>query len=596
MADSPSRKAQGVVRLTLKSNGSTIEDSIGILSVEVRRAVNTIPSARIVVRDGDAATAGWPVSDDKVFAPGAAITVLAGYGDEEQSIFEGVVVKVGIKVSGNNDGRLVVDCRDKAVRMTAARHSANHLDSSDSDVTAKLVRAHGLQVDAEATAARHAALVQHQCTDWDFMLARAEVNGQIVTVLNGKVTVKAPAVDRTPVLKVEYGDDLMDFRAEIDARSQYAAVQATAWDPAQQQVAQGSVERPVTLNVQGDLDGKKLAGVLDAGTIALRTSSSLETGLLTNWGKAQQVKAALARVRGHLTFQGHAAAVPGVLIEVKGLGKRYDGNVFVGSVEHEVADGNWITRVEFGLAPGWFVERPDVAAPPAGGWLPAVHGLQIGKVVKLDGDPAGQHRVQIVLPVQQAETPAIWARLMQFHASSGFGAFFVPEVDDEVVVAYMGDDPGAPVILGGLYSGQRKPPHPLDAQNPIKAIVTRCQARIEINDEDKVITVKTPANNQVVLSDKDKSIVMSDQHGNKIVLSDAGISIESPKDVKIDAKGGITIDAVKAVAIEAKADLSAKGSNVSCKATIGFTAEGSASAQLSASGQTTVKGAMVMIN
>jgi Rhs element Vgr protein len=593
MADSPSRKAQGVVTLTLKSNGSEIKESIGVLSVEVRRSVNAVPSARIEIRDGDAATDAWPVSDDKVFAPGAAVTVLAGYGGQQEAIFEGVVVKVGIRVSGNNDGRLVVECRDKSVRMTGARHSANHIDASDSEIIGKLIAAHGLSSDTATTGPKHRELVQYQCTDWDFMVARAEVNGLLVTARDGKVSVKAPDVDGTPVLKVEYGDDLIDFRAEIDARTQFAAVQASAWDPGAQQVALGAVAKP---GGSGTPDGAELAKVLDAGTITLPTGSPLVPAVLEDWASAQQVKAGLSRVRGHLRFQGSAKALPGGLIEVKGLGKRYDGKVFIVGVEHEIADGNWFTRAEFGLAPGWFVERPDVAAPAAAGWVPAARGLQIGKVLKLDGDPAGQHRIQIELPVLQAQTKGIWARLMQFHASDGFGAFFVPEVGDEVVVAYLGDDPSAPVVLGGLYSSLRKPPHPLTEKNAVKAIVTRCQARIEIDDEAKVITVKTPQDNQVVLSDKEKSIVMSDQHGNKVVLSDAGISIESPKDIKIDAKGKVTIDAAQSVAIEAKADVSVKGTNVGCKASVGFTAEGSASAQLTASGQTTVKGAMVMIN
>ncbi len=245
-----------------------------------------------------------------------------------------------------------------------------------------------------------------------------------------------------------------------------------------------------------------------------------------------------------MRFQGSAKALPGTLISLKGLGKRYDGKVFVGAVVHEVADGNWLTEVEFGLAPQWLTERPDVATPAAGGWLPAMHGLQIGMVLKLDGDPAGENRVQIELPLLEADTPGIWARLMQFYASAGFGAMLVPEVGDEVVVAYLGDDPSAPVILGSLYSSKRQPPYALEAENKIKALVTRCMARIEINDEDKVVTIKTPANNTVVLSDKDKSIKVSDQTSNEIKLSPDGIAISSPKDISISAKGSIKIDAV----------------------------------------------------
>ncbi len=80
------------------------------------------------------ATGEWASSDGEDFAPGAEITILAGYDEAEEVVFSGLVVKVGVRIAGNNDSRLVVDCRDKAVRMTLGRHNANYIDMSDSDV------------------------------------------------------------------------------------------------------------------------------------------------------------------------------------------------------------------------------------------------------------------------------------------------------------------------------------------------------------------------------------------------------------------------------------------------------------------------------
>ncbi|MFP5393897.1 MAG: Rhs element Vgr protein, partial [Gammaproteobacteria bacterium] len=99
-----------------------------------------------------------------------------------------------------------------------------------------------------------------------------------------------------------------------------------------------------------------------------------------------------------------------------------------------------------------------------------------------------------------------------------------------------------------------------------------------------------------VLSDDAKSIELSDQNGNKLTLSPDGITLDSPKDIAITAKGKITLDAVGNIAVGSKADLQQKAMNISSDAQIGFTAKGAASAELSATGQTTVKGAMVMIN
>ena len=99
-----------------------------------------------------------------------------------------------------------------------------------------------------------------------------------------------------------------------------------------------------------------------------------------------------------------------------------------------------------------------------------------------------------------------------------------------------------------------------------------------------------------MLSDKDKSITLTDQNGNTVKLDSAGISMSSPKDIRIDAKGTIAVSAVGALTLGSQADTQVEGLNVTCDAKVGVTAKGAASAELSAAGQTTVKGAMVMIN
>jgi hypothetical protein len=79
-------------------------------------------------------------------------------------------------------------------------------------------------------------------------------------------------------------------------------------------------------------------------------------------------------------------------------------------------------------------------------------------------------------------------------------------------------------------------------------------------------------------------------------LNSSGILLDSPKDIQITAKGKISISATGAIETSSKADVSVSGQNVNNTAQIGFVAKGNATAEISASGQTTVKGAMVMIN
>jgi len=595
-APSPRQDSDGAVHVVITSGGNEVPEPVQLLSLEIHRGVNTVPYARLVVMDGDMFGKDFPLSDTDLFKPGALLQIDAGYGLERERLFKGVVVRHGLQVSGDNEARLTIECRDEAVRMTVGRKNANHLARTDSEIIEALAGAAGLQAEVEATPLTYTELAQHYCSDWDFMLARAEANGLLVIVDDGAIAVKAPNVSADAVLSVTYGQDLIDFSADIDARTQYASAHAVSWDPKTQAAALGASAAPASLNAQGDLDSATLAGVIGLASMRIQAGAPLAKEALTQWAKAMQLKAGLARVRGRMRFQGSAKARVGTLVQLTGMGARFSGSVYLSGVHHEIVDGNWTTEAEFGLSPTWFVERPDVRAPAAAGLLPGVEGLQVGVVLKLDGDPDGEHRIQVSVPVLQAEHAGVWARLVQFHASDGIGTFFVPEIGDEVVLGYFGNDPSHPVVLGSLYSSKRVPPYALAAPNDTKAIVTRCRSKIEFDEKDKVITITTPGANKIVISDTDKSISLKDQNGNEVKLAPAGITLDSPKDIQLTAKGRIVLDAIGAVSIASKADVAAKGLNVECQAQVGFAAKGGASAELSAAGQTVVKGALVMIN
>jgi phage protein D len=557
MPVSPLEGLEGPVRVVVSSEGAALQASAVLISVTVSRFVNQVPSATLVFSDGDGdvALSGFPLSDSAQLQPGAEIRVEAGYGDGGATIFSGIVVRHGLRISSENEARLVIECRDKAVKMTAGRRNRQFADMSDADILAALIAGHGLDAAVSGAGLQHAELIQHDCTDWDFLLSRAEANGCLVSVLDGKVTVAEPEACGAAALKVAYGESLIEFEAELDARDQVAEVRGSARDARAQVLPPAAIDR---------------------------------------WARAQPFQSELARLRGRMRFPGSAVPRVGGVIELAGVGERFSGNVLATGVRHRIDESGWTTEVEFGTPAEWSTAQPDVVAPPAAGGVPGIEGLHVGKVLQIDDDPAGEQRVQVQLPA--AGINSVWARLMQFSASNGFGAFFVPEVGDDVLVGFLSNDPVRPVVLGSLYSSQRPPARALTARNDVKAIVTRCNARTEFNDEDQTVSVATPGQNTVLLSDKEQSITLSDQNGNTLRLGPAGIMLHSAKDIQIDARGAITLTALGSVTIGAKADVKVEGLNVTCEAQVGMTARGSASAELSANGQTAVKGAMVLIN
>lgn len=347
------------------------------------------------------------------------------------------------------------------------------------------------------------------------------------------------------------------------------------------------------MNKQGDLQPKNIAS---GGSMLLQTDAPTEEKALKQWADSMALKAALARYQGSVSFYGSAKAKPGCIIELKGLGKRFNGNLFVGSVTHTIEDNEWTTEAGAGVSPLNITDEPDVVSPTASGYLPGLQGLHAAVVKKLDGDPQKEYRIQVELPWLDGKSKLLWARLATMYATGGMGTFFLPEPGDEVLVGFMNQDPGHPVILGSLYGAKHKPPFEYEAKNNTKAIVTREKLRIEFDEEKKVITVATPGKNTLEISDDGKQIRLADQHKNEIKMDSGGITLTSAKDIKLKAKGGITMDATMKLSAAAKQDVSLEGLNVKVQAKVGASVKGNATAELSASGQTTVKGAMVMIN
>ncbi|MDF2177190.1 type VI secretion system tip protein VgrG [Aliiglaciecola sp. CAU 1673] len=595
MADSILTHSDGPLRITISCNGKDIDDSIGLISVEVIKAVNRIPSATLTFADGDMPSQDFPLSNQDLFKPGAEVVIKAGYDQQEEQIFAGVITRHGLSFSEHQQARLVLECKDKIFAATLGRQNANYQDSKDSDILSLIGGKYADSTDVDATTAQLEKVVQYYCCDWDFMLTRAEVNGLLVFVDDGKLSIKAPDTGATPTYKLTYGEDLISFNANLEAGHQYQNVSGYSWDPASQQVLSQSAD-PDALTSQGNLDAKTLAQIGKLSEFRLQHPGPLSQEQCKSWAGGQQLKSALARIRGELRCQGQSKVKPGCLLELAGLGERFNGKVFVSRVEHRLEQGNWLCQVSFGMSPQWSAQNRDIEAPPAAGLLPGISGLNIGIVKQLDQDPQAGFRIMVEVPLMQTENPGIWARLLSHYASNQFGYFCVPEIGDEVLLGYLNDDPTSPVVLGSLYSKSHPAPYEMEADNNIKAMVTRAGLKMEFDEQNKRISLLTPANNQLILDEDGKRILIQDQNDNQIELNESGISLQSPKDIQLKAQGNISLKAQGNVDIEATGDCTSKGMNINHTAQTGFTAKGNASAELSASGQTTVKGAMVMIN
>ncbi len=589
----------GLVTFAVKIAGSAIPDAIDIQSIEIEKGVNRIPTAKVVVIDGSAATGKFEASSSSTFVPGNKISIEAGYDSTNEIIFEGIITKQSIRIHGNEGSVLVVECRDEAIKMVVGRKSLTYSKQKDSDIMSTIIGTYsGLSAAITATTTIWPEQVQYYTTDWDFLLARAETNGMIVTPLNGKVSVHKPDADTTSVLDITYGDNLLEFNASLDAVTQLGSAKATSWDFATQKITSG--EATSSYAGPGNLSSKKLSEVVGLTNYDLQSTAPIQDADLTNWSKAALVKSAYSKIQGDVKFQGSNLVDPGKYITLGGLGDRFNGDHIISNVHHTITGGNWTTKASVGLSPIWFTAAPNVMAPPASGLLPGAQGLFNATVKKMYEDPDSQYRVLVDIPLFDPSGEGLWARLTNFYATSGAGAFFMPEVGDEVVVGFLNEDPRYPIILGSMYSTSNNTPFDgLDPneKNTIKAIASKSGINIQFDDENKVLTLETPQKNTVVFSDQDKKITIKDQNNNHIIMSDSGITLKSDRDINIESSQKLTLKGDQGVSIEASSgDIEIKGMNIKNTADMEFSAEGSMTASLQGGAETTIKGAMVMIN
>lgn len=596
MAQSPITVKSDLVTFSVKSEGSEIKNTFEVISVYVNRNVNRIPYCEIELSDGRPSTEDFPISDSDTFVPGNKIEVLAGYQGTSATIFKGIVIKQTIRISANEGPVLVVVCKDEAVKMTVGRKNAYFKAKTDSAIMSSLIGNYsGLSADVSSTPNELKELIQYYATDWDFLVTRADVNGMVVIVNDGTVSVKNPDDETEEQLVVTYGLDIFEFDAELNTESQLQSVKSNAWDIQNQAVGSGEAT-PSNLDI-GNISGSTLAEVIGLDNFDLQTSGFLESNMLSTWAKAKATKSKYAKVQGTVKFQGSALALPGTLIELKGVGERFSGKAYISGIEHHIHSGNWITTAQIGLSTEWFSALVKTEAPVASGLLPGIQGLQIGKVKQINEDPDSEFRVLINLPLIQTSDDGVWARLATFYATSNAGAFFYPEVGDEVVVGFFNDDPRYPVILGSMYSSTNAAPETPDEENNTKAFVSREQMKIIFDEEKKVITIITPNSNQLVFSDEDQSIKMTDQNENFIELSGEGIEINSASSIKITAAESITMTGPEGITGTAEGGtISFSGLSMSLSADTEFSASADASASFSSSGEVSINGSIVLIN
>lgn len=201
------------------------------------------------------------------------------------------------------------------------------------------------------------------------------------------------------------------------------------------------------------------------------------------------------------------------------------------------------------------------------GWGGRFYGAYPAVVTDVD-DPDGQGRVKVRLPWTpdpDGAEYAAWARLATMMAGKNRGSWFIPDVDDEVLVVFMGGDARQPVVVGAMWNGQDTPPHSMDpgGRNAVKKLRSRNGVQVTLDDTDgqERMVLETPGGQRMTLKDGPGAVEIVDANGNSVKLEAAGITITASAKVTINA--GAMVE-VSASAVNVSAGMSKFSGVVQC--------------------------------
>jgi phage protein D/phage baseplate assembly protein gpV len=482
---------------------------------------------------------------------------------------------------------LVVRGYDRSHRLHRGSKTRTFLKQSDSDIASQIAREVGLRADVEPTGIQYDYIIQDNQTDMEFLRTRAARIGYQIVMDNRTLKFRRAETSPPQAPAQEFGPALLSFRARVTAAAQPNEVQVRGWDPKTKRAVVGKASQPA--------QPSKIGLAKNGGDLAKDAFGAPATVIVSDQpvrdqGEADKLaQAILDELAGdYLAAEGVCRGEPGVkagtLVEIKSVGTRLSGTYFVTSTHHEyTAKGGYMTNFYVsGRRSHSLLAAIDGARPRHG-----TGGVVIGIVTNIN-DPDNLGRIKVKFPWLDEDQESDWARLATPGAGKERGFFAMPEVDDEVLVAFEQGDRNKPYVIGGLWNGKDKPPATAvnGGKVQVRAFKTRAGHTITLNDENgagkQLIELKTAGGHTITLGDGDKFIKIKSQ-SHTVTLDDQGraIKLESGGDVEIKGTGG-------------KLTISASGVELSSNASLKVQAN--AMLDLKTSAVLNIQGSLVKIN
>lgn len=486
---------------------------------------------------------GLKLLDGGELALGKAIKITAENENENEkphTLFDGEITALEPGFADYMVAELVVRGYDKSHRLYRRCQSRTFVNKKDSDIAQTIAGEYGLKTEIKPTSTIYEHLFQNNQPDLLFLLERAWRIGFECFVRDDTLFFRPPPQGETAVT-LTWGDDLLSFYPRLTMAEQVEEVMVRGWDAAQQkpivgraQVKQGKLFPAIKEKVTDWLSkfgGGKLV-VTDQPVI-----SQAEADLLAK-ARLNERSGAFVQAEGSAFRRPDIRA--GQFVEIQALGERLSGRYLVTSARHVYTAEGLVTHFSVrGARTGSFAEQIRGERPLSRqlGVVPAV--------VTNTHDPKNWGRVKVKFPWLTEADESTWARVLSSGAGPDAGFFAVPDVGDEVFVAFEQGDFNFPLVLGGVWNGRHPLPpaaHKASAsQKPqVRTWCSRTGHQITLFDTEKKIEIKSAAGLTIILDDNGKNIIV--QADNEIQLKARGnMILEAGANLDIKASGSVTV-------------------------------------------------------
>jgi phage protein D/phage baseplate assembly protein gpV len=450
---------------------------------------------------------------------------------EGTKLCSGRIATVEAELADDAQPTVTVRGYDDSHKLHRNKRTKAYNQVKDSDLASQVASGAGLQAEADQTSGIHDYILQTNESDYEFLKRRAEAIGYEFFVEGAKVYFKAPGSFRRAVVGVEWGVDLKRFAPRLRTVEQVSQVEVRGWDPKQKREIIGRATSPqATAQIGESRKGgdiaKQVWGESKAVVVDKPVATQAEADTLA--------KAALNRLSGSFIEAegmcfGKAGLQPGCQVDVKGLGTRFSGKYRVTAALHtyDKTEGYRTQFTVCGQRNDSVIELVKDKKPHRVGT-----GVVIGVVTNLkDPDDAGRIKVQYPWLGDQIES--YWMRVASPSAGENRGLYYLPEVGDEVLIAFEHGDAGSPIVIGSLWNGKNKVP---EGNSQLVASDGTVKKRI----------IKSRTGHVIILDDSTDSpgISIIDKTGNNKLVIDSksnAMKIEVGGNLDIQIKGSITI-------------------------------------------------------